>query len=330
MTTTPYTPRRPGRSVFAPLRGLNYHLHCWGDASLVTPERPALFMLHGWMDVGASFQFLVDELSAIGQARHLPDRFIIAPDWRGFGMTRQPVQQGQDADTYWFPDYLADLDALLDSVLGPVTSQEVQVDLLGHSMGGNVAMMYAGVRPERIRRLINLEGFGMPDTRPQEAPGRYRRWLDELKQPATLQPYESLDAVSRRLVRNDPLLTEERALWLASHWASEVIPGKWELRADPAHKHTNPVLYRAEEAISTWRAITAPMLWIEGDRTDLRKFWGTRYSKEEFNERIKAVPVVQREVVAPSGHMVHHDQPERVASLLAGFLETLPRGVTSG
>jgi pimeloyl-ACP methyl ester carboxylesterase len=118
-------------------------------------------MVHGWMDVAASYQFVVDALSdAFAQGRQ-----IIAPDWRGYGQTALP-----GTDNYWFPDYLADLDTLLDHY-----APEQPVDLVGHSMGGNVVMLYAGVRPQRIRRLINLEGFGMPATRPSQAPGRYWR-----------------------------------------------------------------------------------------------------------------------------------------------------------
>ena len=100
-------------------------------------------MVHGWMDVAASYQFVVDAFAQ--------DHYVIAPDWRGYGLTESPP-----TDNYWFPDYLADLDFLLDHY-----SPDAPVHLVGHSMGGNVAMLYAGSRPQRIRRLVNLEGFGM-------------------------------------------------------------------------------------------------------------------------------------------------------------------------
>lgn len=309
MTTPPtYVPRRAARSEFVALRGLRIHVNVWGDASLVAANRPALVMLHGWMDVGASFQFVVDALPA--------PRCVIAPDWRGFGESTAPA-----ADCYWFPDYLADLDALLDALL-----PGQQVDLVGHSMGGNVAMLYAGVRPERVRRLVNLEGFGMPDAPPQLAPKRYRQWLDALRTPPRLRGYASLDAVAERLRATNPLLRPERAAWLASRWSRREIDAEtgepeWVLLADPAHKLVNPVLYRKDEVLACWKQIKAPMLWVEGDRTEIAKWWGDRYSVEEFYTRLAVVPNVERHRLSPASHMLHHDQPEALAALLSAFLD---------
>ena len=119
-------------------------------------------MLHGWMDVSACFQFVVDALAH--------DWAVVAPDWRGFGAPNAPR-----ADSYWFPDYLADLDRILDALSpGPAL-------LLGHSMGGNVALLYAGIRPARVRALINLEGFGLRETQRPRRPARFAQWLDELR-----------------------------------------------------------------------------------------------------------------------------------------------------
>ena len=109
------------------------------------------------------------------------DRHVVALDWRGFGLTEAP-----GADSYWFADYLGDLDAALDRL-----RPDAAVDLAGHSMGGNVVMIYAGVRPQRVRRLVNLEGFGMPETKPHQAPKRYAQWLDELKVQPQLRDYAS-------------------------------------------------------------------------------------------------------------------------------------------
>ncbi len=307
--THEYTPQRPARSRFVSIRGLRQHLWQWGEAESVTVDCPPLVMLHGWMDVGASFQFLVDALWRLEGDR----RCILALDWRGFGQTA-----AAPADSYWFPDYLADLDALLDA-LG-LNGKPLQIDLLGHSMGGNVAMVYAGVRPERIRRLINVEGFGMPQTRPQQAPGQYVRWLDSLRTPAELRTYPSLDAVVERLRSNNARLRAAPARWLAQHWARERSDGQWELQADPAHKRPNPVLYRREEVMACWEHIAAPLLWVEGDQSDMQRLWGNRYPREDFDGRLAVVPKVERHTLGPAGHMVHHDQPEPLAELLHRFL----------
>ncbi len=307
--TAPYRAQRLSTPQFVPLRGLNYHLRTWGGPDLVTPERPPLVMVHGWMDVGASFQFVVDALAeAEGFAR-----YVIAPDWRGFGHTATP-----GADTYWFPDYLADLDALLDALLPFQTFGAI--DLLGHSMGGNVVMSYAGVRPQRIRRLVNLEGFGMPATKPAHAPKRLAQWLDELKQPQTLRDYGSVAEVAERLMKNNPLLPADKAAWLAPHWSAPDAQGRWQILGHPAHKRVNPVLYEVPQVLETWKRISAPLLWVEGDLTDVSKWWGTRYTKEEFQQRLAAVPSVQRTTLSPCGHMLHHDQPQALARHLKGFL----------
>jgi pimeloyl-ACP methyl ester carboxylesterase len=302
----PYAPRRPPDSRFLDIRGLRYHVHTWGEPALATPQRPPLVLLHGWMDIGASFQFVVD---ALAEAEGF-ERWVIAPDWRGFGLTETP-----GADTYWFPDYLADLDALLDAL-----APQGVIDLGGHSMGGNIAMSYAGVRPARVRRLVNLEGFGLPATRPQQAPARLLQWLDELKTPIALRSYDSLQAVAERLRNNNPLLTPERAAWLAPHWARPGAEGRWHILGHPAHKRANPVLYQVDEVLEAWKLIAAPVLWVEGDRTDVAKWWGHRYPRAEFDARLEVVPTLERVVLSPCGHMVHHDQPQALAAHLARFM----------
>ncbi len=312
MTTTPYVVRRASSSRFIHARGLRHHVLQWGDASLVTPQRPPLVMLHGWMDVAASFQFVVDALAA--------DRFVLALDWRGFGLTDTPA-----ADCYWFPDYLGDLDAVLDALFVSSDTPAPVIDLVGHSMGGNVAMIYAGIRPQRVRRLVNLEGFGMPASRPAHAPKRLVQWLDELKTPIELRTYDSLAAVAERLRKTNPLLPEQRAHWLAQHWSrqrthADGTPGRFEILGDAAHKRANPVLSQVPEVLECWKLISAPVLWVEGDLTDISRWWGTRYTKQEFHERLSVVPNVEKHLLSPAGHMLHHDQPEALAARLEAFL----------
>lgn len=301
-----YAPQRAAARRRLAVRGLHYHLETWGGPELATPERPLLILLHGWMDVGASFQFMVDALAAVEGLQ----RWIVAPDWRGFGRSSPG-----GSDSYWFPDYLGDLDALIDAL-----SPAQPIDLLGHSMGGNVAMSYAGVRPERVRRLVNLEGFGLPASRPQQAPKRLAQWLDELKAPAELRAYASAAAVAERLMKTNPRLAPDKAAWLATQWAAPAADGAWHLLADAGHKRVSPALYQADEAVETWARIAAPLLWIEGANTDVTKWWGDRYPRSDFEARLARVPRVERQILADCGHMLHHDQPHALAAALLGFL----------
>ncbi|MBU6436816.1 MAG: alpha/beta hydrolase [Betaproteobacteria bacterium] len=293
-----YQPRRTSTSAFVRIRGLDYHLRIWGERS-----RAPLVMVHGWMDVGASFQFVVDALDDAFFASHC----VIAPDWRGYGLSARTA-----ADCYWFADYLGDLDAIADHV-----SPSAPFDLLGHSMGGNVVMTYAGVRPQRVRSLINLEGFGLPQTVPAQAPARYAQWLDALKAGASMRPYGSLQAVAERLMANNPRLAADRAHWLAQHWAAPDGQGGYAVRGDPAHKLPTPMLYRVDEVLACWQRIGAPVLAVEGTATDVAKYWGSRYTLDEYHQRLACVPHCTVRQIDGAGHMLHHEQPEQLAALVA-------------
>ena len=299
-----YQAKRVSRSEFVPIRTLRYHVRLWGEPA---PGQVPLVMVHGWMDVSASYQFVVDAFAK--------DRYVIAPDWRGYGGTEAP-----NTDNYWIPDYLADLDFLLDHYAG-----DAPVDLVGHSMGGNVAMLYAGARPARIRRLVNLEGFGMAATRPSQAPGRYAKWMDELKAlhrgEMDLKAYESRDGVARRLMKTNRRLSQDKADWLAGHWAQPGEDGLWRILGDAAHKVTNANLFRVDEVLELYQRITAPTLWVEASDDSLSQWWQGRFTLAEFHERLSHVKDVQREVIQDAGHMLHHDQPHELAKHLEAFIE---------
>ena len=320
-----YQARRTCRSEFVPIRNLRYHVRIWGEPG---EGKVPLVMVHGWMDVGASWQFVVDALEH--------DHYVIAPDWRGYGLTGTdgpPLRAdgplgGQRSvgaiyspptDNYWFPDYLADLDFLLDHY-----SPAAPVNLVGHSMGGNIAMLYAGSRPARIRRLVNLEGFGMAATRPSQAPKRYALWMDELKAfhrgEMALKGYDSAEGVALRLMKTNRRLGQDKADWLARHWARQEADGQWRILGDAAHKITNASLYRVDEVLEIYRAISAPTLSVEASDNSLEKWWNEKFTLDEYHERLKSVPSVEQAKVSDAGHMLHHDQPGQVANLIEKFL----------
>jgi pimeloyl-ACP methyl ester carboxylesterase len=299
-----YQARKASRSEFVPIRTLRYHVRLWGEpAAGKTP----LVMVHGWMDVAASYQFVVDEF--------LHDHFVIAPDWRGYGLTEEPP-----TDNYWFPDYLADLDLLIDHY-----SPGAPVDLVGHSMGGNIAMLYAGSRPARIRRLVNLEGFGMAQTKPSQAPGRYAKWMDEIKAyhrgELALKGYDSVDGVAQRLMKTNKRLSQDKADWLARHWSRQDADGTWRILGHAAHKIINANLYQVPEVLEIYKAITAPTLAVEASDDSLSQWWQGRYTLAEYHERLKSVADARIARVEDAGHMLHHDQPRQLARLIEAFLE---------
>jgi pimeloyl-ACP methyl ester carboxylesterase len=286
---------KTSQSSFVEIRGLRYHVRRWPH-----PGAPKMVLLHGWMDVSASFQFLVDALRG--------EWDVYAPDWRGYGLT-----EWDKADSYWFPDYIGDLDRLLEHI-----QPEEPVNLVGHSLGGNVACMYAGICPARVRRLVNLEGFGMAPTRPEQAPKRYARWLQELREPPGLRPYASFSTLAERLRQANPRLSAARAEFLARHWGRETDSGEVLLRGDPAHKIVNPVLYRYEEVRACWQQVTAPVLWADAADSDTLKRIGL--DAGQYAERRAAFRTLRHVTVKDAGHMLHHDQPEEVASLVEQFL----------
>ncbi|NHZ40708.1 MULTISPECIES: alpha/beta fold hydrolase [Massilia] len=289
---------KPSRSEFLTVRGLRTHVRHWGREGA-----PKLFMVHGWMDVSASFQFVVDCLQQ--------DWHVIAPDWRGFGLSER-----SHSDTYWFPDYVADLDAMLDHY-----APGQAVNLLGHSMGGNVVGIYAGARPDRVRRLINLEGFGMPASRPEKAPARYAKWLDEMRAPPSLRTYPSQAAVAARLQKTNPRLLDARAQFLAQHWAAQNDAGEWEILGDPNHKKPTPLGYQVEEVMACWSAISAPVLWVEAEDTNMWQWMGPREeARIEVDRRLGHLKTVTSRMMKDAGHMLHHDQPEQLATMVEAFL----------
>jgi len=284
----------PSRSEFREIRGIRYHVRLWGK-----PDAPTLFLLHGWMDVSASFQFVVDALAR--------DWRVVAPDWRGFGLS------GWAAHGYWYPDYYADLECLLDCY-----EPDRAARLVGHSLGGVVACTFAGLRPARVARLVSLEGFGLARTTPDQAPGRYRKWLDGLRETPRFRPYDSLEAVAARLRRENPRLDDGKAHFLASHWAHANGDGRFVIRSDPRHKLANPQLFRMEEILACWKEVTAPVLWVFA-----RESRGTGYLKDspaQLAERKAAFRDYREAWIEEAGHMMHHDQPGRAARLIENFM----------
>jgi len=279
-----YRPQRVRRSVRLEIRGVDYAMSHWGS-----PKDPLIVYLHGFADVGSTFQFVVDEFRQ--------DWFVVAPDWRGFGETRS------DATAFWFPDYVADLDCLLEHY-----SPNAPVRLIGHSMGGNVAGLYAGAMTDRVASLINLEGFGLHDAGPEQAPARYREWIERGRGGVAASYRENFTALTQAIRRRCPAMTLPQAGFVARQWATETEDGRVRLHTNPAHKLPNPVLYRRAEAEACWREVTAEVLLVAGRRS-------------EFGSPSE-LPFPTRKIawIEDAGHMLHFERPAALARLIEEFL----------
>lgn len=286
---------KPSQSTHLEIRGLRYHVRSWGPAAA-----PPVVFLHGWMDASASFQFVVDALTR--------DWRILAPDWRGEGQTAWAVH-----GSYAYPEYIADLDALLEAL-----HPDRPADLVGHSRGGNIACLYAGIRPERVRRVVNIEGFGLRARHADEAPAHYAHWLHELRRPMQVRAYSGFAELSAQIRRHNPRLTADHADFLARHWGTQRADGQVSLRADPTLSRPGSLLFRLDEAMACWRNVTAPVLWIEA--TDSTNRQRHHISDEDYAARRASLGTARTAVIREAGHMVHLEQPAALAKLIEGFL----------
>ncbi len=271
------------------------HVRCWQDDTAA----PLLVMLHGWGDVSATWQFVVDSLAQGWR--------VLAPDWRGFGLSQW------NGDSYWFPDYVADLDALLEHY-----SPNAPARLVAHSMGGNVACLYAGLRPERVAGLVNLEGLGLPGRSPAEAPAQYAKWLLHTRddQQKGFRSYPDYAALAARLQNDNPRLSLLWAEFLAASLGIEKTTSAGEpeihLAIDPCHRWPNPVPYRVEEVMVIWRQVTAPVLWVTAAESyAIKQVFDV--TSADYRQRVACFQQIREVMLPDAGHNMQHDQPQKVA-----------------
>jgi pimeloyl-ACP methyl ester carboxylesterase len=294
---TAYRVLRQPRHETLRVRGLDMHLTRWGPepSESVSP----IFLLHGWLDSGETFQFMVDAMQR--------ERPLVALDWRGFGRSEWP-QQG-----YWFPDYLGDLDALLTEL-----SPTAPARLVGHSMGGNIACSYAGIRPERVRCVINLEGFGLARTSSAQAPARMRKWLDQLKTQPERKNYASFEELAGIIRFRYPRFSAAQAAFVAAAWGKLEDGGRVRLASDPRHHWVNPILYKREDTEACWRELRAPLLMLVGEKSDHLEKLGADGTTAAFRAIFPHIEIAR---VAGAGHMLHIERPDLVAPLVESFLD---------
>jgi len=276
------------------VRGLNYHIQEWGDLS-----KPLLVLLHGWMDCGATYKYMAEYL--------IDDYFLVAPDWRGFGQT-------DHAPGYWFPDYYADLEKILDHY-----APDSAVNLVGHSMGGNIALMYAGIQPHRVAKVLSLEALGIAADKPSDAPKKYRRWLREITSEEPTKIYPNFDALCDSVYKGNPSLAANIVVELATMWGEGYgDQGACKLKHDHAHRYTNPNCYNFDEVLEVWKEITAKVgLVMARDSSFFQRF--NKLGRIDQAKQVLDIADDDYFEVDQCGHMLHIQQPEVTAKHILDF-----------
>lgn len=287
--TEPYS---DSRSDFIPIRGLRYHVRCWGAA-----DAPILLLAHGWMDVSATFAPVARRLAAAGFR-------VLAPDWRGFGLSQWPQ------DGYWFADYVADLDAIVDHY-----APGAPILLAGHSMGSTAVAHYAGLRPQRVTKLAVLDGLALPDGDVAQIPKVYRRWLNAVKGQLSAPSYPSFDELATRVHKRNPKLTPAHCLDIAHAWGLQGEDGRVRLASDPKHLLHMPRTYQQAESDVIWSCVEAETLFIDGGASP----FAHTLPPGEAERRRGLFRHHRRVVIEQAGHMLHFEAPEALADHLADF-----------
>ncbi len=275
------------------VRGLRVHWVEWGKRA-----RHPVILVHGFRDHCRTWDFFAAELLAIR-----PDLWLVAPDCRGHGDSGWVGAGGY----YHFFDYLLDLDFLVRHLAAPV------VRLVGHSMGGTIACLYAGTHPGRVSRLALVEGLGPPGMSFADAPRRAARWLEEVPEVGEGVGYASLEEAAGRLRRNYPRLTEKRARHLARHGMRRTERGAWQWKFDPLHRTTSPQPFYLEQFREFLRRVSCPTLVVQGSESEHR-------ARGDIQERHGWLGGAGLVTLPGAGHMVQQDNPEGLARTLAPFL----------
>jgi pimeloyl-ACP methyl ester carboxylesterase len=288
------------RSIRVDGHGLSLHALAWdGD-----PSRTAVIH-HGYLDHARSFEGLARDLAREG-------RRVFALDARGHGESDWCPRGGY----YHFNDYVADLSCALDALVGP----DAPVTLIGHSMGGNIATMFSGARPDRVRALVLAEGLGIPRMPAEIVPVRLRRWLDQLRSERFRgrRRISSRREVLDRLRVSHPGVPDAVLEQVADAFVLPHPEGEgFTWRFDPLLQTTSPTRFDADGFEALAREITAPVLLIDGGR-DGMDFEGRADREACYRD-------ARKRSLEGAGHMMHWTQPEAFSHAIREHLREIGR-----
>ena len=288
---------RPAKahSRFYYSRGLRLHYLDWGNAGA-----PVLILLHGGLEHARVWDQLARRLCAHWH--------VLVPDLRGHGDSGW-----SSGGAYAIVDMVPDIAALVAELGDP------PVSLVGHSLGGNVAIHYAALFPERVARLCVIEGLGFaPEVRARRdhksRREQLREWVERIRELDQRGPssYPSVQAAVQRLRAHDPLLGEELAHYVCEHGMHQQADGQWHWKYDHQVRGSGAAEVASVEASDLWRAIECPVLLMYGEQS-----WA---SNPEKDGRLRHFARARLVTVAQAEHNLHHHQPEVFLAHLQRFL----------
>jgi pimeloyl-ACP methyl ester carboxylesterase len=277
------------RDRFVVANRLRHHLLEWSETG------PVVLLLHGFLEHAHAWDFVAPRLAAAGY-------HVLALDFRGHGDSERVGAGGY----YHFADYTADIAFVVRAFGG-------RAALVGHSMGGSAALIYAGAEPERVSALVAVDSLGPPDMPADAAPDRFASWIGDLARTDARGPHAAAppDAATR-LRERFPRFSPAVAQHMAEHGTRAAGEGRvWKF--DPLHQTSVPQPYYAAQARAFWRRITCPVLYVEGADS------GLRLDPTDVAERL-AVLRARRVTIEDSGHHPHLERPDALAEVLLAFL----------
>lgn len=274
---------------------LRLHYVDWGN-----PTAPPLLLVHGGRDHCRNWDWVARDLRR--------DYHVIAPDLRGHGDSAHAP-----SGDYGMAAFIYDLAQLIHQQnLAPVR-------IIAHSLGGNIALRYAGIYPESVSKLVAIEGLGPSPAMEAERASRpvaqrFTTWIDEERALAARQPkrYGSIDEALARMQAENKHLTPQQARYLTVHGVSQNEDGTYSWKFDNYVRSFAPVDLSPDERQQLWSRISCPTLLVYGDES-----WA---SNPEKDGRIQFFKTAQVKSYARAGHWVHHDRLDDFLKDVRAFL----------
>ena len=274
---------------------LRLHYADWGN-----PDAPPLILQHGGRDHCRSWDWVAQELRK--------DWHVIAPDLRGHG------------DSAWSPEGHYGMDAFVYDFAQLVhTLGHDQVTIIAYSLGGNIATRFTGLYPEKVRKLVNIEGLGpSPQLRlemeKKSRADHLRTWIEDRRKAAGRIPrrYPNIEAAYNRMKEENGHLSDEQARHLTIHGTSRNEDGTWSWKFDNYLNVWSMTDMPFSEQEEIWHSITCPILFLYGSDS-----FASNPEKDGRAKVFRNARVIEYE---NAGHWLHHDQFERFVSDVREFL----------